>query len=205
MHKNILDKKRQNQLPKFTNLKEDFYLAGGTGLALQIGHRKSVDFDFFRKEKFDTDNLFREISAAFDQADIVRVEEAVGTLTVLIDNVQVSFFHYPYPLVDDVIETEFIRIASLQDIGCMKLSAVVSRATNKDYVDLYYLLKDHTTLESLLQSVQEKMPDLDENLVLKSLVYFEDVTEEPLEFEDRNPPSFTEVKEFLRQTVKNYE
>jgi len=87
----------------------------------------------------------------------------------------------------------------------MKLSAIISRATNKDYVDFYYLLKDHTTLRKLLQSVQVEMPDLDENLVLKSLVYFEGVTEEPLKLMDDQAPSFAEVKEFLQAQVREYE
>lgn len=205
MKADILDGKRQELLSKFSAFKQDFYLAGGTGLALQIGHRESIDFDFFRSEDFDTNELFDKVSSIFDRKDVVRVEQADGTLTVLINDVQVSFFRYPYPLVDDFEDTESVRLASLRDIGCMKLSAIISRATTKDYVDLYYLLKHHISLEELLQAMREKMPDLNENLVLKSLVYFEDIKEEPLQYKDKNPPAFTEVKDFLRTTVKEYE
>lgn len=201
----VLDKKRQELLSQLGFLKEDFYLAGGTGIALQIGHRESVDFDFFTESDFNPDNLFNKISSVLDTSKVVRVEQADGTLTLLIDDVQVSFLRYPYPLVENCLETESVRIASLRDIGCMKLSAVISRATTKDYVDLYYLLKEHISLNELLQAAEKKMPDLSENLVLKSLVYFDDVQEEPLQFKDENPPTFVEVKEFLRATVKDYE
>src|SRR3989344_955285 len=101
MFYDILDKKRIEILSFFNLFKDRFYLAGGTGLALQIGHRDSIDFDFFK----------------------------------------LSFFRYPYILIKDCLDEENLRIASIEDIACMKLSAIVSRAVEKDFVDLYFIIK----------------------------------------------------------------
>lgn len=87
------------------------------------------------------------------------------------------------------------------DIGCMKLSAIVSRATNKDYVDLYYILKQ-VSLEKLLKSAKEKMPELDYNLILKSLVYFDDIKEEALIFKHNKQVDLKTVKDFFVQEIK---
>jgi len=204
MHKDVLDKTRQDMLPALSVLKDDFYLAGGTGLALQIGHRRSVDFDFFCPESFDTEALFNTITKKFSGRSVTRIDQSQDTLHVSIDGVQMSFFGYDYPLIDDLIETENLYLASVLDIACMKLSAVIGRATIKDYVDIYYILQDYS-LEDLLHFADDKYPNFNRNLVLKSLVYFDDVTEKPLKFLDCDAPGFSEVKEYLRKTVKNYE
>lgn len=200
----ILDEERKKFLSSFSFFKDGFYLAGGTGLALQLGHRRSVDFDFFVEGHFDTEKHFRLLSDIMGGYALRIIQEEKDTLSVLVDDrIKVSFFGYPYPLVQPLIEEEYLRVASFQDIGCMKLAAIVSRATNKDYVDLYFILQS-ISLRDLLVLAEEKMPELDENVILKSLVYFDDVTKEPLQFMEGRAISFPEAEEYLREAVRRY-
>jgi hypothetical protein len=201
---NILDQSRLDILPKLTNLADQFYLAGGTGLALQLGHRDSVDFDFFTKDDFSNTEVFNKIKTAFEGEVIVKNQDEKDTLTIFInDNIKLSFFRYKYDLIKPLISTEFFKLASVEDIACMKLSAIVSRYLLKDYVDLYWILHQ-MTLFDLINLNKGKHQDLDTNLVLKSLVYFDDVVLEPILFKNKMEVSFEEVKEFLRKTVKEY-
>ncbi|MBM2817533.1 MAG: hypothetical protein HW401_123 [Parcubacteria group bacterium] len=199
---NILDKKRLDILPLFKNFKRDFYLAGGTALALQIGHRDSIDFDFFGPENIDTKQLFAEISEIFKNRKILKTQEEKNTLTVFIDNdIKLSFFGYKYKLLNNTIEDDNLRLASIEDIACMKLSAITSRASNKDYIDLYYILQEKK-LKDLLEKASEKFSDLDASLILKSLVYFADIENEPIIFKNNNFVDMEKVEQFLKEKVK---
>lgn len=201
MFYDILDKKRIEILPLFRALKERFYLAGGTGLALQLGHRDSVDFDFFTQEHFDTYKLYTEILEIFDGRKITKTLEEKDSLGLVVDDeIKFSVLRYPYPLVDSPIDTENLRIASVEDIGCMKLSAITSRSVEKDYIDLYFILKK-ISLEKLLSKVQIKMPDLDQNLILKSLVYFDDISSEKIIYKNNSDIDISDIKDFLKKQV----
>lgn len=204
MFLNILDKKRLNILPFLKALKKDFYLAGGTALAFQIGHRDSIDFDFFIKKNIDTGKLFGKLKETFENHEILKVQEEKNTLTVIIDEeIKLSFFSYPYALIDKLIDTENFKIASIKEIGCMKLSAITSRATLKDYVDLYFIL-EKIKLPELLAKAEKKFPDLDTNLILKSLVYFDDLEKGPIKFKNNNKITLKEIKKSLEKKIKNY-
>lgn len=201
----ILDKNRLDILPKLISLTKGFYLAGGTALALQIGHRDSIDFDFFTKNSLSNTELFERIETAFKDSEVVKTQDEKGTLSVLINkNIKLSFFEYKYDLIGPLVKSEFFDLASIEDIGCMKLSAVVSRYLLKDYVDLYWILHQ-ISLPDLMVLNQKKLPDLETNLVLKSLVYFDDVVLEPLVFKNKMEISFPEIKEFLREEVVKFE
>lgn len=189
-------------LPLFENFKDNFYLAGGTSLALQIGHRDSVDFDFFRREGIYPKNLFEELRDVFKGHAIVKIQEEKNTLTVLIDDsIKLSFFTHAYPLIRDTLQEEYLTLASIEDIACMKLSAITGRASNKDYIDLYFIL-EFFSLQDILGFAQEKYPELDRNLLLKSLVYFDDITEEKILFKNNKEISFDDVKKRLQREVK---
>ena len=203
-HLEILDQKRQKLLPAFLSVKNQFYLAGGTALGLQIGHRDSIDFDFFSEESFDTRALDRHLQDIFHEYTIKKIQEEKDTLTLLLDSeIKISFFAYPYILLEKCIETEYINLASIFDIGCMKLSALISRSTLKDYVDLYYILQQRP-LSSLLLGCNKKFPQLDTNLILKSLVYFDDMDSTPLQFMSGKEVSLETVKLYLQEEVKSY-
>lgn len=203
MFYNILDQKRLRALPLLKTFKKDFYIAGGTSLALQIGHRDSIDFDFFSFKDLDTKKLFDELNEAFLGFELLKIQEERNTLTVLVDgSIKLSFFTYKYKLLNKLIEEENLKLASVEDIGCMKLSAITGRATNKDYIDIYYILQN-LRLEDLLIEASEKFPNLDRNLILKSLVYFNDIDVEPILFKNGNSVDFENVKAFLEKEVKN--
>lgn len=200
----ILDENRKKILPLFNTFKSDFYLAGGTALALQLGHRDSIDFDFFTDKSFSTSELYETIEKAFKNHGILKIQDKKDTLTVSIDDsIKISIFTYPYKLIKPLIETEYFQISSIEDIGCMKLSAITSRMVEKDYVDLYFILQK-ASLSDLLDLAKEKFPSIDTNLVLKSLVYFDDITNEPIVYKHNHEIDFELIKKSLEETVKNY-
>ena len=202
MYYAILDKHRKEILPFLKNLKDEFYLAGGTALALQIGHRDSIDFDFFSNNSINTVQLFSKLKNIFNKFQILKIQEEKNTLTILINNIiKISFFSYGYKLLKNKIIEPNLCIASMEDIACMKLSAIISRATNKDYIDLYYILKQ-LDLQAVLKMCEEKFNDIDTNLILKSLVYFDDVAIEPIIFKNNMDIEFKEIKSFLIKEVK---
>lgn len=204
MFYDILDKNRLDILPLFKKFKDDFYLAGGTALALQIGHRDSIDFDFFSERDINTSELFEELRRVFERRGLVKIQEEQNSLTVLVDkSVKISFLVYRYKLIGKFISEENFNLASIEDIGCMKLSAITGRASSKDYIDLYFILKKFS-LPDLLDKAGDKYPELDRNLILKSLVYFEDIIMEKIMFKNSNDLAFDEIKKELKSKVREY-
>lgn len=200
----ILDEKRTEILPLLKTFKDDFYLAGGTALALQIGHRDSIDFDFFSPESFSTEELFRKVDQVFKSHRVIKTQEAKDTLSVVIDDgIKMSFFAFPYKLIEPLLDKNNFKMSTIADIGAMKLSAITSRSVLKDYVDLYFILHK-IGLNELLQMTETKFPTLDANLILKSLVYFDDIQEEPILFKHGDDVSFASVKKYLSEEVKKY-
>lgn len=201
MFYDILDKKRLEVLPLLGEFKEDFYLAGGTALALQLGHRDSVDFDFFTDKNIDTNKLFKKVKKVFKGRTIKKIQEEKNTLTVIIDdNIKISFFTYNYPLLEVFVIEKHLKLASILDISCMKLSAIISRSTLKDYVDLYFVLQE-LKLTQLLEGVVRKFSSIDYNLILKSLVYFDDIIDEPIIFKNNKSVSKGELEDFFEKIV----
>lgn len=200
----VLNPEQKKILSLFKNFKKDFYLAGGTGLALQLGHRQSVDFDFFSRQSFSTVNLFKKVKKFFANYSVKKVQEAKDTLTVIVNNkVKITFLVYPYKLLKPLLNEEYLKIASVLDIGCMKLSAIVGRATKKDYVDLYVIIKKFP-LNELLTAVEQKFSELDANLALKSLTYFIDVQDESIKFRNNFEVSWNKVKRSLLMAAKSF-
>jgi len=201
MHYEALDERRRALLPALGAFKEDFYLAGGTALALQIGHRVSVDFDFFTEKDFETEELYERIQKVF--GEVQRTQESHRTLAVVMPgDVKASFMGYKYPLLDASVDTEYLRLASLRDIGCMKLSTIVSRAELKDYVDLFFIFKQ-ISLTQLLIDLSKKISSLDQNFVLKALVSFGDVDVGPIDFIKGHAVTFEEIQKSIIQSVQS--
>ena len=197
----ILDSKQKEifQLLDFTN--ENFYLAGGTALALQIGHRKSIDFDFFSNDKFNTEELRIKIEEIFKGYRLVFSQISPSTINMVVDGVKMSFFYYPYKPLYKLVETNRVNIADLMDIACMKCSAITARSVKKDYIDLFFLLKKFS-LEEILSNCERKFPSLDRNVILKSLVYFGEIEEENVVYMPNNGIDFSKIKKDLLNKVK---
>lgn len=182
LYTEILDTARQTLFDELGFLAaEGFYVAGGTALALQLGHRDSVDFDLFRIEPItDTSGLFEMMSGMLPTHTLTKVQEERNTLGLLVDeSIQLSCMSFPYPMVGTLVESTSVPLASIVDIGCMKLSAITGRGAWKDYVDLYFITNE-VPLRDLIEQLPVKLPNLDPLLALKSLVYFSDLPEEPI-------------------------
>lgn len=188
-------------MPALDFFKHDFYLAGGTALALQIGHRTSVDFDFFSQIPFDLNNLRIQAEQNFQKFNLQIITQEKQTLEVLANGIKISFFYYPYPLLNEAINIEHLRMADQLDIGLMKLSAITQRSVLKDFVDLY-LICQNIPLTELLAALPKKMPALNLNPVLKSLVYFDELEIEPLFFLNSYAVSLMQIKNFFTAEVK---
>jgi hypothetical protein len=205
MHWEILDEQRRAFIPSLSWAREEgFYLAGGTALALQLGHRDSIDFDFFKSGDFDTEKLFARLLEAIGPS-VVKVQEERDTLGVVINGrIKLSIMRYPYPLLKPLVGADALDLASIADIGCMKLSAITGRGTQKDYVDLYFILQ-RIPLKELLVLCSVKLPQLDRGLILKALAYFDDLEPEPIMYMTGQNIDFEVVKRFLRsQAAKEY-
>jgi Nucleotidyl transferase AbiEii toxin, Type IV TA system len=176
----------------------DFYLAGGTGLALQLGHRISEDLDFFTKDLFDEEALIQRIQRmpAFSV-----VAKAPSTIHANIQGTKVSFLGYAYPMLYPLARFPEVRIADTGDIACMKISAIASRGTKRDFVDLYVCAQRRDVAE-LLRLFDRKYARAAYSKIhiLKSLTFFEDAEKDPMPHL-LTPIDWGEVKRFFLREI----
>lgn len=180
---------------------KDWYLAGGTGLALLIGHRRSVDFDFFIPSDFDTSRIVNILS---EIGNFVRTNEERNTINGMLNNVRISFFGYRYNVIDDFIPYKNIYLAGLKDIAAMKLEAISGRGSRKDFVDIYFLLQQFS-LDEIFEFHLKKYGSGLSNRYhhLKSLIYFVDAEEESMPLMIL-PLKWKDVKIFITGKVRQY-
>jgi len=207
LHWEILDKKRLTLLPKLNFLKEmGFYLAGGTALALQIKHRLSVDFDFYNQKKFDSAGIYQKFQTQKPKKLLLDTM-AENTLILEINAVGISLFSYNYPLLKPFITSEYLNIASLEDIAAMKLIAIIQRGIKRDFIDLYFLC-GLLGLEKIMDLTKHKYTGFNKYLACQALVYFRDAEEKqtreinllrPLEWENVKKYFVTEVAQLKRK------
>lgn len=160
--------------PEFAQVR----LVGGTSLALQLGHRISVDLDFFGDwaEGADLFAALRRVGKARKDSG----SREAKLQFYYVNGVKVDCVNYSeYPWIDEVVEEEGVRLASIKDIGAMKINAITNRGTRKDFVDLAFLL-DSYPLKEVFSWYGEKYPEANPALALRSLSYFEDAEMEPL-------------------------
>lgn len=205
LHFDILDKKRVKILPNLEFLRKDysFYLAGGTALALQIGHRISIDFDFYTSKDFDPKGLYKRFKEIFDKIDSVHIAE--GTLLLAIYDIGISFFRYEYPMLKPLIKTEYIDLLSIEDIVAMKIIAIVQRGRKRDFIDIYYLLKRYG-LERLLKFTEKKYDVFNKYIGLRALTYFEDAEKDKSRsrLETFEEIKWDEIKKEIIEAVDKY-
>ena len=176
----ILNSERRAMCPQLAAFKDDFYLAGGTGLALQIGHRISDDFDFFTSHQFDNSRMLKRVADVFPEHDIIQLQNEEQTLTLLLNSVKISFFYIEQEPITPLLDSEYFRIASVPEIGVFKLLALF-RAAFKDYVDLFFILKQYS-LKDLFSLARKKYRGIDESLYLKALMSYEDIDPSPIHY-----------------------
>ena len=182
----------------------DFYLAGGTGLALLLNHRRSVDLDFFsRRNRLDAQGRRALLARLRLLPGWEAVEEKDGTLQGRVGRVRVSFFWYPEPLVKPLIRRRALRIASLDDIALMKIGAVIGQGSRKDFVDLYAIAQQLPLARVLAQGSKKFSDTRDFTLqALKALSFFDDADRDP-PILTPVPPAWDAVKAFFRNEVRH--
>ncbi len=166
-----------------TDLKETvrahkFVLAGWTAAALHLGHRMSVDFDFFTETPFSTDKVFQEIKKTGRTVETLQEER--DTLTVTVDSVKASFFHIPYPFLEKKTPLHGIPVAGMIDIASMKILAITQRGAKRDFVDLFFILQDIPFTKVAENMIIRFGKDRINPVVIgKALVYFSDAESDP--------------------------
>jgi len=187
-------------LGKSNCLPPQTYLAGGSGLALYLGHRISVDFDFFTPEHFNQETLAATLS---EHGNFTTTSINPDTLLGVFDETKFSIFRYQYPLLFPTNDCQGIQVADKQDIAAMKIAAVMDRGTKKDFIDLYFLAKDGITLADSLKLYDKKYGSLASNAysILKSLTYFVDAEESEMP-KMLIPTDWGSVKEYFQTETK---
>lgn len=171
LHKQVVDTKTLNLLEKIQSIPEfkELRLVGGTALALQIGHRISVDLDLFGS--FDSSIPLEMLFTNFN--NVVKTGSNRFMQFFEIDGVKVDFVNYTYQWLENPVNEDGITLASLEDIAAMKINAIINRGTKKDFVDMAFLLERYSLLQ-ILDLYQKKYCVKDCQIALRSLSYFED-------------------------------
>ncbi|MDR0872405.1 MAG: nucleotidyl transferase AbiEii/AbiGii toxin family protein [Prevotellaceae bacterium] len=186
--------KKLQAIPFFSEMR----LVGGTALALQLGHRNSVDLDFFGKMNFTRGELEHELQKNGLKTS-VRSESELIKITQ-IENIKVDFVDYSSVIwLEQAVLSDGICLAGLKDIGAMKISAIIGRGTKKDFIDLFFLLQ-YFSLEQLIDFYKQKYDTNSIFHIIRSLTYFEDAEEDP-QPEMYVPFEWNKAKQTIKQAV----
>lgn len=181
--------------------KSPWYLAGGTALALQTGHRKSVDLDFFTQKKdFNSIALLNHFS---DNKNWKTTISQGGTIYGELLGAKISFIAYPFFIPKkDYIEYGAVKIIQPTDVAVMKIIAISQRGRKRDFFDLYWCAKNVESLEKTIRRLKKQYPSVahDYNHILKSLVYFADAEGDPMP-EINFKASWNEVRNFFKKEI----
>ncbi|MDX2195239.1 MAG: nucleotidyl transferase AbiEii/AbiGii toxin family protein [Cytophagales bacterium] len=191
---NIFSTEQKELLPVLSAFKKEFYLVGGTALALQIGHRQSIDFDLFKMQPINRKKILNKLND-------LKIKYIVGynnfeQLNLIINEVKFTFFQYMFDVPHDVKYENIITMPDLINIAAMK--ALGKRAKWKDYVDLYFLIKYHFTIDQIAERASIIYQDLFSIKLFKSqLIYFDFINYEEEVIYLGAPVPEQEIKDFL--------
>jgi hypothetical protein len=203
MHEEVFTPNARKLFPLLAQFK-GFYLVGGTALALQIGHRVSVDFDMFTERSLHG-NLYQKIKRTFATYPIQVTYRSSGQINLIVADVKCTFFSYQYPVCDPYVMFKKVPLASVYEIAAMKALAVGGRLAYKDYVDWYFLLNGrHVDLQVVIEHAKKKFGgDFSDRLFLGQLVSFDDVPTQHIDFFKKNIPRKT-IETFIGKKVKRF-
>ena len=199
MHSEILNDRQMQLLPLMSQFRREYYLVGGTAIALYIGHRRSIDFDLFKPSAINHKrNLEKISSSSFEYLVTRRVSEQMN---LIINDVKVTFFQYPFPVIPNAKYEGYFRLPSLLQLAAMKAYALGRRSKWKDYVDLYFLLCNHFTISEISNVADQLFGELySEKMFRSQLCYFDDVDyTEAVDYLIPNPPTDEEIKHGLTE------
>lgn len=204
MHSEILSKEQVELLPWIKQFRREFYLVGGTSIAFYLGHRRSIDFDLFKFGNLNhKKNLERLQSSGFEYQITRRVTEQMNCI---VNGVKVTFFQYPFDIVGKQDVNGYFRVPSLLDLAAMKAYALGRRSKWKDYVDLYFLLKNHFNITQISDRASAIFGELfSEKMFRVQLSYFADVDySEDVDYIIENPPTNEQIqKELIQISIEN--
>lgn len=196
MNKNILNPDQVELLNLLKFFSSNFYLVGGTAIALHLGHRRSIDFDLFTDKTFNPMTIRNKIRPPIEYT----FSQGEGELTVLISKVKVTFFHYPF-VVERLTDLDnYIKLPDLITLGAMKVFALGRRAKWKDYVDLYYIFQKHSLKELINKANSIYKSEFNEKLFRTQLSYFEDIDRsETIQYMHGFEKNDDEIKKYLEK------
>lgn len=173
IHREIFVPKQIDLIPFVSSFAPSFYLVGGTGLALQYGHRRSIDFDLFSMESFDNQKIRNKIRREY-KIEWTHVDSQ-DELTLVVNSVRCTFYRYPYPVPHPVLFDGELTMPDPPTIAAMKAFALGRRAKWKDYVDLYYVFREHPIGDVIGQAKEIFQQEFDEKLFREQLAYHQDI------------------------------
>ena len=182
MHREIFNKYQVDLLPYISNFRRSFYLVGGTATAIHLGHRRSIDFDLFSSSPLVKSRIKRKlVQIPFDQNLIF---EDYDQLHLNMNHVKITFFYFPYPIKHPVKVDSLITIPDLLTLASMKAFALGRRAKWKDYVDLFFILKYHYSIQDICrESVNNFGSQFSGKLFREQLAFHKDIDySEPIEY-----------------------
>jgi len=199
-YEEVLNEKQKKLLPLVRLFYDKFYLVGGTAIALQLGHRRSIDFDLFSLQKIDQRKI-RSLIIKNYQIDKVMIDDN-EEYTIMVDGVKITFLHYPFKIKVTKKFDDYIKMPNLTTLAAMKAYALGRRAKWKDYVDLYWIMKKHTTLEKIIKTAQIIFSgEFNEKNFREQLAYFKDIDyTEVVDWLKNFKISDKQIKDFL---IKN--
>ncbi len=199
MHNEVLKKGQIELLSLLKLFKKEYYLVGGTAIALHLGHRYSIDFDLFTKNSIKRKGLKSVLEKNGYIIQNVLFEDSIQ-LHIIVNNVKVTFFQFPYPVFAKEKFSDYIKMPDLLTLAAMKAFALGGRGKWKDYVDLYFILKKHYTILQISEKAKQLFGDsFNEKLFKQQLCYFSDISfQEQVEYVN-SPVSEQEIKAFLTE------
>lgn len=198
MHEEILSEEQKSFLPIIAGFSPQFGLVGGTAIALQLGHRRSIDFDLFTPDDFDVEIIRTKIREK-NQIDSVETDLPNQT-TLVVRGVRITFYKYPFPIIYSEDFGDIIKMPNILTLAAMKAFALGHRAKWKDYVDLYFIFKKHDFSEVTKKANELFSGEFNEKLFREQLSYFDDIdyTEE-VDFLDGFKVEDNIIKESLKE------
>jgi hypothetical protein len=197
MHAEILSEKQTELLPFIAQYKRSFYLVGGTAIALHIGHRRSIDFDLFTPARLNQARILQKFSLV--KGTKTTIFKDLDQMHFYINEVKVTFFQYPYAVPHSVKFDNVISVPSLLSLAAMKAFALGRRAKWKDYVDLYFIIRDFFSIAEIAEEAARIFGELfSDKLFRQQLAFHKDIDySEEVEFMNGFQVNVDEIKSFL--------
>lgn len=204
LHPEILNEAQHQLLPFIKTFAKEYYLVGGTAVSLQIGHRQSIDFDLFKKSNISKTKIVKRLAEFGLSYQLLYTNSE--SFHIIVNDVKITFFEYPYPIPTSK-SFEKIKIPDLQTLAAMKAFALGRRVKWKDYVDLYFILRDFTDLNTIIMQSQQIYGSLfSGKLFRQQLCYFKDLDySEEVFYLGNAAVSDETIKGFLTEIATSYD